>query len=117
MYALVAQKDNELSHQYGADMRLIAIVTLVFLPGTFVATLFSTSFWDFSPSNEGAMVSKWVWLYLVVTAILTTGVVGAWMRWPIFEKVWRRSKLLSASGSAAKVEMKVLPDLRTISTA
>ena len=69
-------------------MRLISIVTLVFLPGTFVATLFSTSFWDFSPSNHGAMVSKWVWLYLVVTALLTVGVIGIWMRWPVLGKVW-----------------------------
>ncbi|KAF1850219.1 uncharacterized protein K460DRAFT_390765 [Cucurbitaria berberidis CBS 394.84] len=43
VYAVLQQKDNELNHRYGADMRMVAIVTLLFLPGTFVATLFSAS--------------------------------------------------------------------------
>ncbi|RYN24238.1 hypothetical protein AA0114_g12794 [Alternaria tenuissima] len=67
VYALLAQQDNALNHRYGADMRVIAAVTLVFLPGTFVATLFSATFWDFSPGNQGPNVSSWVWLYWVVT--------------------------------------------------
>ncbi|CAG5180770.1 uncharacterized protein ALTATR162_LOCUS9397 [Alternaria atra] len=60
VYALLAQQDNALNHRYGADMRVIAAVTLLFLPGTFVATLFS-------PGNQGPKVSSWVWLYWVVT--------------------------------------------------
>ncbi|KAJ4360005.1 uncharacterized protein N0V89_000564 [Didymosphaeria variabile] len=86
VYALRAQQDNELSHQYGADMRVISIVTLIFLPGTFVATVFSTSFWDFDPANEGPMVSKWVWLYWVVTVVLTTCVISIWTWWPLLGK-------------------------------
>ncbi|KAF2443081.1 hypothetical protein P171DRAFT_522732 [Karstenula rhodostoma CBS 690.94] len=87
VYALRAQQDNEMSHQYGADMRVISIVTLIFLPGTFVATFFSTSFWDFGPSNEGPMVSKWVWLYWLVTIVLTMCVVSIWMWWPLVTKL------------------------------
>ncbi|OAG01400.1 uncharacterized protein CC84DRAFT_1262488 [Paraphaeosphaeria sporulosa] len=87
VYALRAQQDNEMSHQYGADMRVISIVTLIFLPGTFVATLFSTSFWDFGPLNEGPLVSKWVWLYWVVTIVLTMCVVSVWMWWPWITKL------------------------------
>ncbi|CAI6341357.1 unnamed protein product [Periconia digitata] len=79
VYALLAQQDNALSHRYGADMRVIAAVTLVFLPGTFVATLFSASFWDFSPANSnGPHVSSWVWLYVVVTISLTAAVLAVW---------------------------------------
>ncbi|EHL02211.1 hypothetical protein M7I_1805 [Glarea lozoyensis 74030] len=47
------------SLQYGTDMQVIAGVTLVFLPGTFVVTLFSASFWDFQPGNTGRIVSGW----------------------------------------------------------
>ncbi|KAJ4378010.1 hypothetical protein N0V83_000840 [Neocucurbitaria cava] len=43
VYAVLQQKDNELNLRYGADMRMVAVVTLLFLPGTFVATLFSAS--------------------------------------------------------------------------
>ncbi|KAF2464435.1 uncharacterized protein BDR25DRAFT_307171 [Lindgomyces ingoldianus] len=89
VYSLIGQKENELNLMYGSDMRTIAIVTLIFLPGTFVATLFSASFWNFGPSNTGPIVSKWVWLYWVITGLLTVTVFVAWrgkwlksMRWP-----------------------------------
>ncbi|EXK25872.1 hypothetical protein FOMG_17524 [Fusarium oxysporum f. sp. melonis 26406] len=45
------------SLKYGVDMQVIAAVTLGFLPGTFVATLFSTSFWNFQSDNEGRVVT------------------------------------------------------------
>ncbi|KAL1592262.1 hypothetical protein SLS60_011339 [Paraconiothyrium brasiliense] len=93
VYALRAQQDNEMSHQYGADMRVISIVTLIFLPGTFIATFFSTSFWDFGPANEGPIVSKWVWLYWVVTVVLTTCVIGAWIWWPLLARFNKRRLL------------------------
>ncbi|KAF2123925.1 hypothetical protein P153DRAFT_371243 [Dothidotthia symphoricarpi CBS 119687] len=78
VYAVLQQKDNELSLRYGADMRIISAVTLIFLPGTFIATLFSTSFWNFDPQGTGPHVSKWVWLYFVSTVVLTVAVLGVW---------------------------------------
>lgn len=117
VYALLAQKDNELNHRYGADMRVIAIVTLIFLPGTFVATLFSTSFWDFSPANEGPMVSKWVWMYWVVTAILTISVIGIWMRWPMLAKFRKVKKSMGHGQSEADVEMQKVPAYAQVKTA
>jgi Mg2+ and Co2+ transporter CorA len=66
------------SLKYGVDMQVIAAVTLLFLPGTFIATLFSTNFWNFQQDNQGRVVSKWVWLYWVVTAVLTSAVLAAW---------------------------------------
>ena len=61
-------------------MRLITAITLIFLPGTFVATFFSTTFWDFSPHNDGAKVTSWVYLYFVVTMGLTLLVLVVWRR-------------------------------------
>jgi hypothetical protein len=63
---------------YGADMQVIAAVTLAFLPGTFIATLFSTSFWNFQPGSHESVVSKWIWLYCVVTLAVTAAVMFAW---------------------------------------
>ncbi|KAF2113209.1 hypothetical protein BDV96DRAFT_119380 [Lophiotrema nucula] len=99
VYSLTAQRDNETnlrisaamaneSHintivaraslRYGLDMRIIAAVTLIFLPGTFVATFFSIDFFDFGPDNGGAKVSKWIWVYFVVTIVLTLAVLAVW---------------------------------------
>ncbi|KAF2825367.1 hypothetical protein CC86DRAFT_456555 [Ophiobolus disseminans] len=78
VYAILQQRDNELNRRYAADMRVITAITLVFLPGTFVATLFSASFWNFDPRSGGKMVSSWVWLYFVSTAVLTLVVLAVW---------------------------------------
>ncbi|KAH7348240.1 hypothetical protein BKA66DRAFT_576155 [Pyrenochaeta sp. MPI-SDFR-AT-0127] len=82
VYALIAQQDNALNHRYGADMRIIAAVTLLFLPGTFVATLFSASFWDFGPGNQGPKVSQYIWVYWVITIVLTLAVLCIWKGLP-----------------------------------
>lgn len=100
VYALLAQKDNELNRRYGADMRVIAVVTLLFLPGTFVATLFSASFWDFSPANRGSVVSEWVWLYWIITIALTVAVLAVWRTHPRLRKrkPWRAAGADEESG-------------------
>jgi len=81
------QRDNQLNHRYGADMRLITAITLIFLPGTFVATFFSTTFWDFSPDNGGAKVSYWVYLYFVSTIGLTLLVLIVWRRFSTMKRL------------------------------
>ena len=59
------------------SMRSIAIVTMLFLPPTFIATLFSTSFFNFQ-SRDGPIVSPWIWLYILLTAVLTVVIQGLW---------------------------------------
>lgn len=78
-------------------MRVIAAVTLLFLPGTIVATVFSASFWDFSPGNQGSKVSSWVWLYWVVTGVLTAAVLCIWRGVPRM-KQWSSLRLLARVG-------------------
>ncbi|OQO03995.1 hypothetical protein B0A48_10638 [Cryoendolithus antarcticus] len=62
----------------GVDMRVMAVITLVTLPATSTATLFSTSFFDFAPRNPGKLVSPWVWLYVAVTTIFTLLCLLGW---------------------------------------
>lgn len=70
--ALLAQRDS-------ADMRIIAWATLIFLPGTFTATLFSSTFFDFLPDdNNPRIVSWWIWLYCLVTVLITGFVLLGW---------------------------------------
>jgi uncharacterized membrane protein len=65
-------------------MRVITAITLVFLPGTFVAMLFSASFWSFDP--RGPLVSKWVWLYFFVTFALTFIVLCVWHGFTVLKR-------------------------------
>lgn len=66
------------SLRYGVDMQVIAAVTLSFLPGTFIATFLSPSFWNFHPDSPNQVVSKWIWLYFALTIALTLAVLIGW---------------------------------------
>ncbi|KAH0426458.1 hypothetical protein CcaCcLH18_10343 [Colletotrichum camelliae] len=55
-----------------SQMRLIAFLTMVFLPATFVATLFSMTFFQWIPNDSDKMVSPFLWIYFVVALILTS---------------------------------------------
>ena len=85
VYSMIGQRDNRLNIETATaarrdsnDMRIIAAVTLVFLPGTFTATLFSTTFFNFSNRSTSRVVSWWIWLYFVVTVVLTLIVLIGW---------------------------------------
>ncbi|KAI1179870.1 hypothetical protein F4777DRAFT_402603 [Nemania sp. FL0916] len=58
-------------------MRSIALVTMVFLPGTFVAGVFSMTFFDWSNNGQPA-ISKYFWIYVVIAALVTLLTLGLW---------------------------------------
>ncbi|KAL8857596.1 MAG: hypothetical protein Q9178_005924 [Gyalolechia marmorata] len=63
-------------------MKTIAALTMVFLPATFVATLFGMVFFTVdSGSGSGFRVNSLWWVYLAVTIPLTMLTVGVWRGW------------------------------------
>jgi hypothetical protein len=60
-------------------MITIAAITMIFLPGTFISAVLSTTFFDYA--ETGLRVSgKW-WVLLVVTVPLTVVVFVIWLLW------------------------------------
>ncbi|PVF97439.1 hypothetical protein CPB86DRAFT_874182 [Serendipita vermifera] len=99
--SLATQVDTRISAKLAATsqrdstaMKILAFITALFLPGSFVAALFSMSMFDFSPSfdpgtTEGqgnARISKSFWIYCVITIPLTAIVLLAWRIW------WKREQ-------------------------
>ena len=68
-----------------AVMRTIALVTLIFLPATFVSALFSTTFFNFTPASDNGperwVMSQSFWVYWVFAIPLTLMVAGIWLLW------------------------------------
>jgi hypothetical protein len=62
-----------------AAMRTIASVTLAFLPATFVSTIFSMSFFNYSPDSGSWTVSDKFWVYWVVAIPITIISVVLWI--------------------------------------
>ena len=95
-------------------MRAVALVTLTFLPATFVSVrfsgntfagwigtdhqqaLFSTTFFNFTPGNESQqeawVISKDFWIYWSVTIPLTLVTMVVWFIW----RRWQRWVLRGA---------------------
>ncbi|KAK8090364.1 hypothetical protein PG997_005325 [Apiospora hydei] len=58
-------------------MRAIAFITMIFLPGTFLAGVFSMSFFNWQTS-DASLVSTYFWVYVVIAVFLTLLTVGSW---------------------------------------
>lgn len=84
VFNMVTQQDSSTNLQMSfnmsqdsSSMHAITILTMVFLPGTFTATLFSTV--AFQSSDKGAIeVTDWLWPFVGVAVILTLTVVATW---------------------------------------
>ncbi|KAH0562508.1 hypothetical protein GP486_002800 [Trichoglossum hirsutum] len=81
LYSLIAQQDARLGYRLSREavkdskaMKTLAIITIVFLPGTFIATLFATNMFHF---QEGQQVR----IYFAVTVPITFTMIVAWAIW------------------------------------
>ena len=78
-------------------MNTIAILTLFYLPATFVCSFFGANFFTLEVSNDGRkslFVSELCWIYFVSTLILTGFTVAVWLKW------LRKKSKHDASGDA-----------------
>ncbi|PLB54124.1 hypothetical protein P170DRAFT_504932 [Aspergillus steynii IBT 23096] len=89
---------NIVSQRYGRDaqsdsamMKTVGVVSLVYLPGTFVSGLFGTNFFDFAPGDDSDWkTASTFWMYWAVTIPLTlvTVVIWALWHWRALLRVW-----------------------------
>jgi hypothetical protein len=91
LYNIIAQKESKLNLEMAAQQRRLAhaskrdstamktlsLLGALFLPGTFLASIFSMTFFDFS-GDAAPYVSSDLWIYFVVTIPLTLAIVGSW---------------------------------------
>lgn len=73
-FNIVTQEDSR-------SMHTIALITLVFLPSTLIATVFSSSFFDFSVEDDqtsGVHLSSLFWVFWVIAIPVTAIVVYLW---------------------------------------
>ncbi|KAK8107220.1 uncharacterized protein PG998_009233 [Apiospora kogelbergensis] len=69
------------SKRDSSQMRYISLLGMVFLPGTFLATLFSMSFFNWIPDGSPQVISPWIGLYCGSAAMLTLLTLWRWKRY------------------------------------
>jgi hypothetical protein len=116
VYSLIAQKDNGISLQIAragmrqstsmkriaevntrdsAAMVIISIVTVIFLPGTFVSSLFSTTIFDFqAPGGGSATNDKWHGIYWAITAPLTLFILALGLVFWLIRRNYDKDRVL-----------------------
>ncbi|KAI0200771.1 hypothetical protein F4808DRAFT_427853 [Astrocystis sublimbata] len=91
LYNIITQKESKLNLEMAAQQRRLAhaskrdstamktlsLLGAIFLPGTFLSSVFSMTFFNFRvPDNSE--VSQELWIYFAITIPLTVAIVGAW---------------------------------------
>jgi Mg2+ and Co2+ transporter CorA len=85
---------NVVNQQDTKSVRIISIVTLAFLPATFVSTLFSMSFFRQPTDERGWGLSPMVWIYFVISVPLTGFTIALWIWGPrIWDKLFGNRKM------------------------
>lgn len=114
MLNTITQSDAEYTAAIAVDgkrdsiaMKTIAILGIVFLPGTFVATLFSINMFDWGVAGSGTTssltVSPSMWIYWAITVPLTVLTFVIWVFWSKREN-FKSSKRLMIYRTKAPIE-------------
>lgn len=80
----MAGEQRKLAHASKRDsaaMKTISLLGAIFLPGAYLASVFSMTFFNFQ--DGAATVSNQFWIYWVITIPLTIMIVAAWY---VYEK-------------------------------
>ncbi|TVY41047.1 hypothetical protein LSUB1_G003808 [Lachnellula subtilissima] len=82
---------NNINHQIALEskadssaMKAIAVLTMIFLPGTFVASFFAMPLFDWDAETQSGVVKNRFWIYWVVTVPGTVAVLVVWRLWWVF---------------------------------
>ncbi|TDZ24425.1 hypothetical protein Cob_v002872 [Colletotrichum orbiculare MAFF 240422] len=92
LYNLLSQRESKIQFQMAGEqrrlahaskrdstaMKTISVLGAVFLPGTFLASVFSMTFFDFA-SDADPVISKSLWVYFAITIPLTVIIVVGWL--------------------------------------
>ena len=92
LYNVVAQMDNRISAELAASagrdstsMKILAFISAAFLPGSFVAAIFSMNMFDWQQTDPHAVLSDRFWIYWSITVPLTVVTISGWASWWYFE--------------------------------
>ncbi|PMD17120.1 hypothetical protein NA56DRAFT_544014, partial [Hyaloscypha hepaticicola] len=69
------------SKRDSSAMKAIALLTMFFLPGTFVAVFFAMPLFDWEAPTSSTVLKSRFWIYWAVTVPATAIVLVLWRMW------------------------------------
>lgn len=92
-------------------MKGLSLLGATFLPGTFLASIFSMSFFNFEPGPEEYLVSAKIWIYIALTFPLTGIVVLGWLWWDRARQRTLRAEEEKLEETIEDTERNIFPDM------
>ncbi len=133
LYNTIAQRESKLNFKMAGEQRklahaskrdsgaqkTIALLGALFLPGAFLASIFSTSFFNFQNglADEGGnpelpIVAPEFWIYWVFTLPLTVVVVAGWIFWEKRKEARYRTEDARLEEGVENLEMDIQKAMR-----
>lgn len=132
----IAGEQRRIAHASKRDstaMKTISLMGALFLPGTYLASVFSMTFFNFqsgwsplSPSHKytivhtytmyqiGAdpVISNWLWVYFIITVPLTIIIVGSWIWYDRRKEARYADDDKELEGDIEQMEVSIMKSLR-----
>ncbi|MCJ1393336.1 hypothetical protein MMC18_006209 [Xylographa bjoerkii] len=96
LYNLMQNQDSTTMREDSTAMKTIATLTMLFLPATFISSLFGTNFFALFPDpvkGSTFVVSDQWWILLTCSVPLTLLVLSIWRFWPFVRRVQQKLKV------------------------
>jgi Mg2+ and Co2+ transporter CorA len=85
---------NRINKCESSLMKTIAVVTVLFLPATFISAVFASGVFNLHGNEEPGrerVVSRNGWIYLTVCLLLSAVTLGLWTCWYLWGGAWLES--------------------------
>ncbi|KAK1240676.1 hypothetical protein MKX07_006109 [Trichoderma sp. CBMAI-0711] len=110
----IAGEQRRIAHASKRDstaMKTISLMGALFLPGTYLASVFSMTFFNFD-ADANPVISNWLWVYFVITIPLTALIVGFWLWYDRRREARYANDDQKLEGDIEQMEMNILNSLR-----
>jgi|SRR4051812_39356611 hypothetical protein len=80
----MAGEQRKLAHASTRDssaMKTISLLGAIFLPGAYLAAVFSMTFFNWNANPGEPIINKQLWIYFAFTIPVTILIVGGWWLW------------------------------------
>ncbi|KKA28105.1 hypothetical protein TD95_002324 [Thielaviopsis punctulata] len=125
MFNIIAQRESKLnlemakeqkriadiSKRDGTTMKTLSLLGALFLPGTFLSSIFSMTFFNYQDDSAPAMSSK-IWVYFAITIPLTIVVLLLWLAYEAWRKKQYAEQDKAVDEDWVRLEQKIMSDLR-----
>jgi hypothetical protein len=110
----IAKEQKHLAHatkRDGTAMKTLSLLGALFLPGTYLASVFSMTFFNFDGGAD-TVVSQSLWIYFAIALPVTAAIVGGWVYFDLRRKRSFRKEQEKVENDIEVMEHEIMATMR-----